>query len=207
VCSSDEFYQLAPEPLLIVISGPSGAGKDTVIDRMRERGLPFHFVVTATTRPPRPDEKNGVDYIFVSKDKFAEMIEQDELLEYAIVYNDYKGVPKQQVRTALASCKDVIMRLDVQGAASLARLAPESLLIFLTTESEEELVERLKVRKSETAEGLKLRIAMARQEFKQIGIFDYVVVNHENRLDETVETIESIITAEHHRVHHRKVSL
>ncbi len=205
--ASDEFFQLDPEPLLIVISGPSGAGKDSVIERMRQRGLPIHFVVTATTRPPRPEEVNGADYFFVSKDEFAEMIEHGELLEYAIVYNDYKGVPKEQVRQALASCKDAIMRLDVQGAESVSRLAPESLLIFLTTDTEEELINRLKVRKSETPEGLKLRIATARQELKQIGIFDYVVVNRTDRLDETVDTIEAIINAEHHRVHQRKVSL
>ncbi len=97
----EEFNLYRPEPLLIVISGPSGVGKDTVIQCMMERGLPFHFVVTATTRPPRPEERHGVDYFFLTKDEFAEMIDQDELLEYAIVYNDYKGIPKQQVRQAL----------------------------------------------------------------------------------------------------------
>jgi guanylate kinase len=207
VSPSEEFFKFDPEPLLIVISGPSGAGKDSVIELMRARGLPFHFVVTATTRPPRPEEVNGVDYIFVSKDEFAEMIDEGELLEYAIVYNDYKGVPRKQVREALESCKDVVMRLDVQGAETVSRLAPDSLLIFLTTETEEDLVNRLKVRKSETPEGLKLRIATARQELKQIDVFDYVVVNREDRLDETVDTIEAIITAEHHKVKHRKVSL
>jgi guanylate kinase len=194
-------------PLLIVLSGPSGVGKDTVIQRMKERGLPFHFVVTATTRPPRPEERNGVDYFFFTKDEFAEMIEQNELLEYAIVYNDYKGIPKQQVREALASGKDVIMRIDVQGAATIRKLCPEALLIFLTTKDEDELVSRLIARKSETPEGLKLRIATARQELKQIDQFDYVVVNPQEQLNETVDTIEAIIHAEHHRVHPRKVTL
>lgn len=207
MCSGDEFFQLKTEPLLIVISGPSGVGKDSVINRMRQRGMPFHFVVTTTTREPRPGEVNGVDYFFVSKDGFAEMIEGGELLEYAFVYNDYKGVAKPQVRQALASCMDVVMRLDVQGAETISRLCPDALLIFLTTKSEEELVERLTIRKSETPEGLKLRIATARQELKQIGIFDFVVVNEENKLDQTVDTIAAIITAEHHRVHQRKVSL
>jgi len=169
-------------PLLVVISGPSGVGKDTVIQRMKERQLPFHFVVTATTRPPRPEEQHGVDYFFISHDDFAEMIEQDELLEYAIVYNDYKGIPKEQVRQA-------------------------PLLIFLTTQNEEELVNRLKARKTETREGVKLRIATARQELKRIEEFDYVVVNREKQLDETVDTILAIIHAEHHRVHPRKVNL
>ncbi len=196
-----------PEPLLIVISGPSGVGKDTVIQRMKERHLPFHFVVTATTRPPRPNEVHGVDYFFVSHDEFAEMIEQGELLEYAIVYNDYKGIPKAQVRQALDSGKDVIMRVDVQGARTVRKLAPEALLIFLTTADEEELVARLTARKTESPEGLKLRIATARQELKQVEMFDYVVINRQFHLDETVDTIMAIIQAEHHRVKHRKVTL
>jgi guanylate kinase len=195
------------EPLLIVISGPSGVGKDTVIQRMKERDLPFHFVVTATTRPPRPTEENGVDYYFVSKDEFAEMIEQGELLEYAIVYNDYKGIPKQQVRRALGTGKDVVMRIDVQGAATIREICPEALLIFLTTQDEQEMVNRLLERKTETPEGLKLRIATARQEMRRIHEFDYVVVNPELQLDEAVETILAIIRSEHHRVSPRKVTL
>lgn len=196
-----------PESLLIVISGPSGVGKDTVIQRMKERTLPFHFVVTATTRVPRSNEEHGIDYFFLSHDEFAEMIEQGELLEYAIVYNDYKGIPKQQVRQALHSGKDVLMRIDVQGAARIRELCPDAILLFLTTQDEEELVNRLKARKSETPEGLKLRIATARQELKRIEEFDYVVINREFQLDETVDTILAIIRSEHHRVHPRKVTL
>jgi len=195
------------EPLLIVISGPSGVGKDTVIQRMKERQLPFHFVVTATTRPARPDEVHGVDYFFVSHDEFAEMIEQDELLEYAIVYNDYKGIPKEQVRQALQSGKDVVMRIDVQGAATIRELSPDALLVFLTAKDEEELVARLRERKTETPEGIKLRIATARQEMKRIGEFDYVVINRDYQLDDTVDTIMAIIQAEHHSVFPRKARL
>ena len=198
---------LRPEPLLIVISGPSGVGKDSVIQRMKGLNLPFHFVVTATTRPPRDEERHGVDYFFLSHDEFTEMIEQGGLLEYAIVYNDYKGIPKAQVSQALASGKDVVMRVDVQGAATVRELCPEALLIFLTTQDEKELVSRLMRRKSETPEGLKLRIATARQELKRIGEFDYVVVNRENQLDKAVDTIVAIIQAEHARVKHRKVTL
>ena len=196
-----------PNPLLIVISGPSGVGKDTVLQAMIERELPFHFVVTATTRPRRANEEHGRDYWFVSKDEFARMIEEDELIEYAIVYGDYKGIPKQQVREALASGKDVILRIDVQGAETIRKLAPEALLVFLTTESEEELVSRLETRKTETAEELKLRIATARKELQRISAFDYVIINHDFHLDETVSTIRAIIDAEHHRVNPRKVSL
>jgi guanylate kinase len=205
--SESDFNLLNHSPLLIVISGPSGVGKDTVIQRMKERQLPFHFVVTATTRPPRPNEVNGVDYIFVSHNEFAEMIEQGELLESAIVYNDYKGIPKAQVRQALASGKDVIMRVDVQGAATIRKLCPDALLIFLTIQDEEEIIRRLKERKTETREGLNLRIATARQELKRLDEFDYVVVNREFQLDETVDIIMAIIQAEHHRVKPRKVAL
>ena len=202
-----EFNILNPQPLLIVISGPSGVGKDTIMMRMQERGMPFHFVVTATTRPRRENEVHGKDYFFLTKDEFARMIEDNELIEYAIVYGDYKGIPKQQVREALASRKDVVMRLDVQGAETLRRLAPDALLIFITTESEEELVGRLKARKTETNDALSLRIATARKELKRVDAFDYVIINHDYKLDETVDTVRAIIEAEHHRVKHREVTL
>ncbi|MFH1908295.1 MAG: guanylate kinase [Chloroflexota bacterium] len=205
--SDPDFNLFHPQPLLIVLSGPSGVGKDTVLQRMKERNMPFHFVITATTRPKRENEVHGKDYFFVSKDEFAHMIEADELLEYAIVYNDYKGIPKQQVREALASGQDVVMRIDVQGAATLRKLAAQALLIFLTTASEEEMVSRLKARKSENSDGLALRIATARQELKRIAEFDYVVVNSDFHLDETVDTLVAIIQAEHHRIKPRKVSL
>lgn len=135
------------------------------------------------------------------------MINEDELIEHAIVYGDYKGIPKQQVREALTSGKDVIMRIDVQGAETVRRMAPEALMIFITTDSEEELVHRLETRKTETADSLAIRIATARKELKRLDAFDYVVVNHEFQLDETVNTIRAIIDAEHHRVKPRKVSL
>jgi guanylate kinase len=195
------------QPLLIVISGPSGVGKDSVLQRMKSRDLPFHFVVTATTRPKRPDEVAGVDYHFVSHDDFAEMIDNDELLEYAIVYNDYKGIPKEQVRQALNSGRDVIMRLDVQGAETIRELCPDALLIFLSTRDEKELVNRLKERKTETKEGLKLRIATARQELNRVGMFDYYVVNEAHRLENTVDNILAIVTAEHLRTEPRRVTL
>jgi guanylate kinase len=204
---TSELYNFQSPPLLVVISGPSGAGKDVLIQRMKEQGLPFHFVVTATTRPKRPDEEEGVDYIFVSVSEFAEMIERQELLEYAIVYGDYKGIPKQQVRDALASGKDVIMRVDVQGAATVKRLAPEAVLVFLTASSEEELISRLEARDTESEEQLRIRIATSRQEMKRLAEFDYVVVNHQDQLDEAVAEVEAIITAEHSRVQPRRVTL
>jgi guanylate kinase len=194
-------------PLLIVISGPSGVGKDSIVQRMMERGFPFHFVVTATTREKRANEIHGKDYWFVSKDEFARMIEEDELIEYAIVYGDYKGIPKAQVREALASGKDVVMRLDVQGAESVRKLSQDALLIFITCDSEEELEHRLRERKTESADSLSLRIATARKELQRIDAFDYVIVNHDFHLDDTVEKVRAIIAAEHLRVHHRQVNL
>ena len=194
-------------PLLIVISGPSGAGKDSALQRMKERGLPFHFVVTATTRARRSGEVEGKDYFFLTHDQFAEMIEHNELLEHAIVYSDYKGIPKQQVREALVSGKDVVMRVDVQGAETVRNLCPEALLIFLSPATEEELVERLSHRQTETPEGLQLRIATARQELKRLDLFDYLVVNADQKLDVAVDTIVAIIEAEHHRTRPRRVTL
>jgi guanylate kinase len=202
-----EFDLRKPNPLLIVISGPSGVGKDSVVQRMKEREFPFHFVVTATTRDRRENEVNGVDYFFVSKDEFARMIEANELIEYAIVYGDYKGIPKKQVRDAFASGKDVIMRVDVQGAETVRRLAPGALLIFITSENEEELERRLRERKTESADSLSLRIATARKELQRLEAFDYVVVNRDFHLDDTVEKVRAIIAAEHLKVDHRKVTL
>jgi guanylate kinase len=194
-------------PLLVVISGPSGVGKDAALERLKGRHLPFHFVVTATTRAPRPGEVHGRDYLFLSKDEFAEMIEKDELLEYAVVYDDFKGVPKQQVRDALDSGLDVVMRLDVQGAATIRAAISGAVTIFISTVSEAELAERLSTRNTETAESLKLRIATARKEFQRMKEFDYYVVNRQGALDDTVDKIIAIIEAEHCRIHQLKISL
>ena len=205
--SSSPFVLDPPNPLLIVISGPSGVGKDSVLEEMKSRGLPFHFVITATTRPPRPEEKDGEDYFFLSQDEFARMIDEGELLEYAVVYQDYKGIPKSQVRKALDSGKNVIMRIDVQGAETVRKLAEDALMIFLTPQNEDELVNRLQKRNTEDKESLKLRIATTRQEYKKIDLFDYIVVNKDEQLSVTVDMIEAIIKAEQQRVHQRVVKL
>jgi guanylate kinase len=197
---TSEFSQIENKPLLVVISGPSGAGKDTVISRMKELGYPFHFVVTATTRPKRPGEVDGVDYLFLSEEEFDSMLERGEFLEHAIVYGQKKGIPKKQVDDALASGKDVIMRIDVQGASTVRHIFPDAVFIFLTASSEEELFRRLKRRKTETLEGFKKRIATVKEEMKRAGEFDYVVDNRDNELDETVKTIAAIIKAEKCRV-------
>ena len=204
---SSEFNPHQFTPLLVVISGPSGVGKDSVLQSMKARGVPFHFVVTATTRPPRPDEVHGVNYIFVSQGEFTRMIENGELLEYARVYDDYKGIPKDQVRQALDSNQDVVLRVDVQGAETIRKLCPEAVLIFLTVEDEAEMAKRLQKRHTESEESVRLRIVTARKELRQIQDFDYLIVNQEARLDETVDKILAIIQAEHHRVTPRKVTL
>jgi guanylate kinase len=193
--------------VLVIVSGPSGVGKDATLNRMKELGTPFYFVVTATTRPIRPNEQDGIDYHFVSMSEFAGMIDEGELLEYAIVYGDYKGIPKKHVRKALESGQDVIMRIDVQGAATMRKLIPNAVTIFLTAENEDELVRRLNERRTEDPDQLKMRIATARQEMKRILEFDYVVVNREDALDETVEQVLSIIRAEKSRVNWTPVDI
>ena len=135
------------------------------------------------------------------------MIDEDELIEHAIVYGDYKGIPKKQVREALTSGKDVVMRLDVQGAETVRKLAPEALLIFITCENEDELERRLRSRKTESSDSLALRIATARKELQRIGAFDYVIINRDFQLDGTVNKVHAVIEAEHLRVQHRRVNL
>jgi len=205
--SEPDPYHLPHNPLLIVISGPSGAGKDSLLARLKELGHPFHFVITATTRPKRPNEVEGQDYHFASKSEFSDMLAKGELLEHALVYGDYKGIPKQQVREALASGKDVILRLDVQGAATIRRLVSDAVLIFLTADSEPELFERLRARRTETPDGLKVRLDTARKELTHVEEFDYVVVNRNDWLDRAVADLMSIIRAEHCRIRQRQVTL
>jgi guanylate kinase len=193
-------FQVNPDvPLLMIISGPSGVGKDSVLRALKKRNLPLHHVVTANTRPPRPDEREGIDYYFVSREKFEDMIENDELLEYSEVYEDYKGVPKFEVRKAISTNKDVIFRLDVQGAEKIKSIYPQTISIFLIPANQEEWIQRLGGRSQVTDKDLDTRIETVQAELETISKFDYVVVNAQNKLKETVDTIEAIITAEHHR--------
>ncbi len=194
-----------PQPLLIVISGTSGIGKDAVLQGLRERNCGLHFVVTATSRLPRPNEVDGRDYFFFSREEFARRIENGEFIEYAMVYDDYKGAPRWQVDDALKSGKDVVIKVDVQGAETFRKLYPEAVLIFLIPSNIDEWFGRLKARNTESPENLKVRIDTAIEEVKKIDLFDYVVVNAENCLDKAVNDILSIINVEHHKVHHRKL--
>ncbi len=194
-------------PLLIVISGPSGVGKDTVLAKMKQSRHLLHYVVTATTRPQRPGEKNGLDYHFVSKDQFRRMIDTGQLLEWANVYDNLYGVPKRQVQQALAQGLDVVVKVDVQGAATIKNILPQAVFIFLTPPSLDELERRLKERKTESSEELKLRMETTRGEMDSLPLFDYVVVNHQDRLDLTIAQIDAIISAEKCRVKPRIIEL
>lgn len=194
-------------PLLIVISGPSGVGKDTVLAKMKQSRRLLHYVVTATTRPQRPGEKNGLDYHFVSEEQFKRMIETGQLLEWANVYGNLYGVPKGQVQQALAQGLDVMVKVDVQGAATIKNILPQAVFIFLTPPSLDQLERRLRERKTESTEELKLRMENTRREMDSLPLFDYVVVNHQDRLDSTIAQIDAIIRAEKCRVKPRIIEL
>lgn len=192
-------------PLLVVISGPSGVGKDAVLSEMKTRGLPFFCVVTITTRPRRPSEQDGIDYHFVSEGEFQKMIQQGELIEWAKVYGNYYGVPKKQIEEALGQGKDTILKVDVQGAATIKQILPDAVFIFLLPPSIAELANRLMQRQGLTAEELNLRLAKAEDELKRLTLFDYAVVSQKDKLDVAVSEILSIITAEKCRVKQRKI--
>jgi len=194
-------------PLLVVLSGPSGVGKDAVLARMRKLRRPFHYVVTATTRPKRAGEKNGVDYHFLSRKEFQQMIDKHQFLEWANVYGNYYGVPKDEITSALSKGVDVIVKVDVQGAATIKEILPQAVFIFLMPPSGEELEKRLRRRRSESSTDLALRLERAKGEIKSLPLFDYVITSRQNKLDEVVSQIDAIVAAEKRRVKPRIVEL
>ena len=194
-------------PLLIVVSGPSGVGKDATLAKMKEAGFPFHYVVTATTRPKRPGEKDGVDYHFLSEGKFHQRIKTKQFLEWAKVYGNYYGVPEKEIKEALERGKDAIVKVDVQGAATIKQILPDAVFIFLMPPSTEELANRLKQRHGQLAAELNSRLDKAREEIESLPLFDYVVVSHKDKLDVTVSQINAIVTAEKCRVKPRVLRL
>lgn len=183
-------------PLLVVLSGPSGVGKDALLACLKARGTPFHFVVTATTRPKRPNEVDGVDYIFLEHDRFLALAAADNLLEHALVYGHYYGVPKEQVQQALARGQDVLVRTDIQGASHIKEVVPQAIAVFLAPPSWAELEERLRQRGTDSPPQLELRLATAQRELAALPQFDYVVVNQSDRLEEAAARVEAIVTAE-----------
>jgi guanylate kinase len=178
-----------------------------MVQALMNRHLPFYFVVTTTSRLPREGEVEGVDYFFVSQQEFQRLVDEGEMLEHAIVYGQFKGVRKTQVREALASGKDVVLRIDVQGVRRIRELCPDAVAIFLLPTDEQEWIERLLARKSETPESLQNRINAAKDEMEQLDNFDYVVLNAKGSLEKAVDTVGAIITAEHHKVHPRRITL
>jgi guanylate kinase len=201
------FLPRASSPLLIVLSGPSGVGKDAVLNRLKESGYPLHYVVTLTTRPQRDNEQDMVDYHFVSTDEYSAMLAGNKLLESANVYGNWYGVPRAAVKEALDRGEDVIIKIDIQGAATIKRTVPEAVFIFLITPSMEELTARLTRRLTESPADLALRLETAKEEMKQLSRFDYVVVNKDGELDRAVSSIQAIITAEKCRVTPRRIAL
>ena len=192
-------------PLLVVLSGPSGVGKDAALDALKLLDRPWRFVVTATTRPQRPGEQEGVDYIFLETAAFLKMKERDDLLESAQVYDYWYGVPRNQVRQGLQDGKDVILKVDVQGADTVRELAPDALFIFMIPSSLDELRSRLTKRMTEKPSEIDLRLSIAQSELGRVGEFDYRVVNREGQLEQTVAEIDAIITAENCRTRPRVV--
>jgi guanylate kinase len=198
-----------PHPLLLVLSGPSGVGKDYVLSNLKRRPVAegLSAIITSTTRPMRPGEKQDVDYHFLSPTEFQDLIATDGLLEYANVYGNWYGVPKNPVKVALASGRDAIIKVDVQGARTIKNIAPEAVLVFLSPPSMEELTERLKQRNTESPEQLETRLKTAEAEMLEMARFDYVIINSHGRVDQVIAGVEAIISAEKLRVKPRECRL
>lgn len=191
-------------PVLVVLSGPSGVGKDALLSRMKQVWPSCHYAVTATTRPQRAGEKNGIDYYFLSESEFQQLKEEKGLLEWAQVYGQWYGIPRREIKKALEKEQDVVIKVDVQGAATVRRLMPQAVLIFVAPPSFEELEHRLRQRSSESEGDLKLRIEQAKVEMQALPLFDYVVVNYNDKLDLAISQIQAIITAEKCRLRPRE---
>ena len=202
--------QTAPCPatgLVFVLSGPSGVGKDSVARVLRQDGFPLGYCITATTRRQRPNERHGFNYFFVTPEAFEHMRAAAELLEYALVHGNYYGIPLAQVRSGLQAGNDLLITVDVQGAATVRAKLPQAISIFLAPPSLDELIPRLVGRGTETEAERAVRLADAQREMELRVHFDYCVVNFRDRLRETAETIKAIIVAERCRVVPRLVTL
>ena len=194
-------------PLLLVLSGLSGAGKDTVLDSLKQSGFPAVHVTTVTSREPRPNERDGEHYHFISNNEFQEMKDTGALLESASVYGNWYGVPREPVNQALDSGQDVVIKVDVQGALTIKKIVPGAVLIFLAPPSVEELVTRLRQRRTETEADLDFRLKTANEELKQLPMFDYVVLNRQGEVNRAVADIKAIFQAEKCRATPRNISL
>jgi guanylate kinase len=188
----------APGALLVIISGPSGVGKDTIIDglRKRPRERAYHYVVTCTTRPARPGEIDGVSYHFLAAERFQELLEAGELLEANEVHGNWYGTPRSEVRRALVEDRDVILKIDVQGAQVVKERISDALLIFVVPPSLEALFQRLKARATESADELEIRQRNAALELARQDDYDYVVLNETGLVERTAARIDEIMAAE-----------
>jgi guanylate kinase len=205
---SDIFQGIfSPKPLVVLITGVSGSGKDTIVRKLEEKGLPIHFVVTTTSRKPRDQEQNGVDYHFVTNVEFMRMIRDGEFIEFAQVYDEYKGVQYIHIKDAMDSGKDIIFRLDVQGVRRMKEVFPEAVTIFIIPNDEGEWKERLQQRCTESTEKIQQRLETGRDEILEINQYDYVLVNTTGKLEVAVNDLQAILKAEHHRVKHRNSQL
>jgi guanylate kinase len=193
--------------LLFVLSAPSGTGKDSVIQALKEQGMDFYVVASVTTRAPRPGESEDHPYHFVSQEEFTRLVERDELIEYANVHGNWYGQPRKAIREKLNAGHDVLLKIDVQGAATIQKKVPEAIFIFLVPSSLEELELRLTSRQTESETELMRRLADARKELAQQNWYDYLVVNKQDHLEEAVDLLRAIMMAEHARIHHRKITI
>lgn len=182
------------EGILIVVSGPSGAGKSTVISKAMERNEKMRFSISATTRSPRPGEEDGREYYFVTEQRFSEMVENKELLEHASYAGKHYGTPRKPIEDMLSQGCDIVLDIEVQGAAQVKSSMPEAVTIFLTPPSFTELEKRLTGRGTDTKEQIDLRISRAREELKLVHNYDYIIIN--SSPDEAAEELRSIIMAE-----------
>jgi len=206
-CDSQPMCSLPTKPLLIVLSGPSGAGKDALLARMKDSGCPLEYITTVTTRTQRAGERDNVDYHFISTEEFQKMVENGELLEWAKVYGNWYGVPKQPVKQALEQGQDTIVKVDIQGVATIKKILPEAIFILVVPPTKEELVTRLKGRQTESPPDLSLRIKAVEEELKQLPLFDYIIVNRQDKIELAISDIKAIIAAEKCRVSAREIAL
>lgn len=179
---------------LIILSGPSGVGKGTVLSALMKDYDDIHYSVSATTRKPRVGEKNGDDYYFMSEDKFESLVEKDEFLEWAEVHNNYYGTPKKYVEENLDQGEDVILEIDIQGAQQIKDKYPDGVFIFLLPPSLEELKARIHHRGTETEEAIKTRMKNAEKEMNKVENYDYAVINEQ--IEEAINKLKAIIIAE-----------
>ena len=193
--------------LLFVLSAPSGAGKDTVINTLKQQGMDFYVVPSVTTRTPRPGESEGHPYHFISKETFEQLVSQNELLEYANVHGNWYGQPRKLIRDTLSAGRDVLLKIDVKGAATIRSKVSDAIFIFLIPGSLDELTQRLTGRQTETEEELRRRLADARKELAEQHWYDYLITNRDGHLQEAVDCLRAIMLAEHCRVHPRKIDV